>query len=89
MAKRTRVTIETDSLLILRSGGALRAMCPECAAEVELIALENAGVVSNLDHSGLEEWLNSKERHRPQSADGTTLLSLNSLLARVRNDRPQ
>jgi hypothetical protein len=89
MAKQTRVTIETDSLLILRSGGALRAMCPECAAEVEVIALENAGVVSNLDRNGLEEWLNSKERHRPQSTDGTTLLCLNSLLALVRNNRPQ
>jgi hypothetical protein len=67
----------------------MRAMCPECAAEVEVIALENAGVVSNLDRSGLEEWLNSKERHRPQSADGTTPHCLNSLLTLVRNNRPQ
>jgi hypothetical protein len=59
MAKRTRITIETDSLLILRSRSSKRAWCPRCAAEVEMIALEHAGVVSNLEAEALEEWRNS------------------------------
>jgi hypothetical protein len=83
MAKRTRITIETDSLLILRSSSPRRAWCPQCAAEVEMIALENAGVVSNLEPPALEEWLNSGELHRLQATDGLTLTCLNSLLARV------
>jgi hypothetical protein len=33
----------------------------------------------------LEEWLNSVKLHRLQAADGSTLICLNSLLARVRN----
>jgi hypothetical protein len=85
MAKQTKITIETDSLLILRSRNSRRAWCPLCAADAEMIALENAGVISNLDRPALEEWLNSGNLHRSQAADGSVLICLNSLLARVRN----
>src|SRR4051794_10313758 len=43
MAKQTKITIETDSLLILRGRNSTRAWCPRCAAEGEMIALENTG----------------------------------------------
>ena len=64
MAKHTKITIESDSLLILRSGSSQRAWCPRCAAEGDMIALENAGVVSNLDH----RWLNT---HLPEFTSGS------------------
>jgi hypothetical protein len=83
MAKQTRITVETDSLLILRGRSSLRAWCSRCAAEVEMIALEETGVVSNLERPELEEWLNSGELHRLQAGDGSKLICLNSLLARV------
>jgi hypothetical protein len=85
MAKQTRITIETDSLLILRGRSSRRAWCSRCAAEVEMIALEDTGVISNLERPQLEEWLNSGELHRSQ-ADGSTLMCLNSLLARVQKN---
>lgn len=87
MAKQTKITIETDSLLILRSRNLKRAWCPLCVAEVEMIALENAGVISNLDRPALEEWLNSGNLHRSQADDGSVLICLNSLLARVQNTK--
>ena len=43
MAKQTKITIEIDSLLILRRGNSTRAWCPRCAAEGEMIALEKTG----------------------------------------------
>ena len=61
MAKRTRITIETDSLLILRSRRSRRAWCPRCLAEADMIALDEVGVISNLERPALEEWLNSEE----------------------------
>jgi hypothetical protein len=48
-----------------------------------MLALENAGVISNLDPRALEEWLNSGELHQLQTIGGLTLTCLNSLLARV------
>jgi hypothetical protein len=83
MAKQTKITIETESLLVLRGRSSKRAWCPRCAAEVDMIALETAGVVSNLEPAALEEWLNSAELHQLQAADGSTLTCLNSLLAHV------
>jgi hypothetical protein len=61
--------------------------CRGCGAEVAAIALENVGVISNLERAALEEWLNSGELHRLQTEDGSMLICLNSLLARVQNKK--
>jgi hypothetical protein len=84
MANKTTITIETDSLLTLRGRTSKRAWCPMCAAEVDVAALEDIGVVSNLDRAALAEWLNSGDLHRLQTADGSEVICLNSLLALVR-----
>jgi hypothetical protein len=88
MAKQTKITIETDSLLILRGRSTSRTWCPLCAAEGEMIALENLGILSNLDRPAVEEWLNSGKLHRAQAADGSELICLDSLLAHLRNPKP-
>ena len=85
MAKQTTVTIETDSLLIFQARSSNRSWCTDCGAEVEVIAMEQIGVVSNLDQPALQQWLNSAGLHRSQGPNGSTLLCLNSLLACVQN----
>ena len=88
MAKLTKITIESESLLMLRGRSSTRGWCPQCGAEAEMVAWENVGVVSNLDLSGLQAWLNSGELHRSQTDDdGSPLICLNSLLARVQNTK--
>jgi hypothetical protein len=87
VAKQTRITIETDSLLIVRGRSPNRAWCPLCAAEVEMISLSDTGVISNLEPASFEQWLNSGELHRSQTADGSAVVCLNSLLARVQNSK--
>jgi hypothetical protein len=85
MAKQTKITIRTDSLLLLRGCNSTRARCPLCNAESEMVALENLQVISNLDRTALEEWINSGELHRLEGDGGSPLICLNSLLARVRS----
>ncbi len=87
MAKQTKITIKTDSLLVLRGVGSTRARCPLCNGESEMIALENLQVISNLDRSALEEWINSGELHRLKGEDDSALVCLNSLLACVRHTK--
>jgi hypothetical protein len=84
MAKRTRITIETDSLLVLRGRKALRAWCVQCSAEAEMIPLRDVGVVSNLLPAEVQAWLESPDLHHTKTADGTALICLNSMLRRVR-----
>ncbi len=87
MAKRTRITIETDSLLVLRARKSLRAWCPQCAAEAEMIPLSDVGVVSNLPPAEVQAWMESPDLHHTKAADGNDLICLNSMLKRVRRTR--
>ena len=87
MAKQTKITIRTDSLLLVRGGSSTRARCPRCNGESEMIALENLQVISNLDRPALEEWINSGQLHRLQGEDGSALVCLNSLLSSVRHTK--
>jgi hypothetical protein len=85
MAKRTTITLESESLLILHGRNSNRAWCPRCSAEVDLVAMKDMGVITNLGQPDLEQWLSSEELHRSQAADGSLLICLNSLLGRVQN----
>jgi hypothetical protein len=81
MAKQTKVTIETESLLILGGRGSLRMGCPECAAEGEMIPV---GVISNLAPAEVGAWFASEAIHHSRAADGAQLICLNSLLKLVK-----
>ena len=87
MAKQTKITIETESLVVLHGRSSTRSWCQQCAALREMVALENMGVISNLDRTEVEEWLNSGKLHRLQAPDGSSLICLNSLLARVQDTK--
>ena len=83
MAKQTTITIETDSLLILRGRSSRHGWCQRCKRDVELIAMEDTAIVTNLQQSVLEEWINSDEIHRFRAPDGSGLTCLDSLLSHV------
>lgn len=84
MTRETKITIETESLLILRTQSPLRAWCPVCGFEVEMIPLDGVGVISNLPSPDIEAWIQSEDLHHTNSADGALLICLNSMLKRVR-----
>jgi hypothetical protein len=87
MARQTKITIETDSLLVLRGRSSLRAWCPECGAEGEMIVLGEVGVISNLAPSDVKAWLECEMIHRSQAPDGAQLICLNSLLKRTQQPK--
>ena len=87
MAKQTKITIETDSLLILRGRTLLRAWCPQCSGETEMVPLEGVGVISNLPASEVEAWIESEDLHHSQAPDGGQLICLNSLVKCVQKPK--
>ena len=48
-----------------------------------MFALQGTAVFSNLLAHEVVEWLNSGDLHRSQTPEGTELICLNSLLARL------
>ena len=87
MAKQTRITIETDSLLVLKGRTPLRAWCPQCNSEGEMVPIEGVAVISNLARSAVDAWIESDELHHSQSANGAPLICLNSLLKRMQRTK--
>ena len=85
MTNPAKISVETSSLLILRTQAAERAWCPQCGAESEMVALDRIGVVSNLDREALEEWLNSGRIHRLDSSNGSSVICLTSLLVWIQD----
>ena len=83
MAKQTKITVETESLLLFRGCTPLRAWCPECGAECEMVPVDELGVVSNLPEPEVEAWFQSEGVHHTTTANGTPLICLNSMLKRV------
>jgi len=87
MAKETKITIETESILILRGRSPLLAWCRDCGDEVEMIPLDGVGVISNLASPEVEVWMQSEDLHHTVTADGASLICLNSMLKRIQKSK--
>ncbi len=77
-------TLAADCCALVVAGTAGK---PIAESRAHTVPNRIVGIISNLERSALEEWLNSEELHRPQAADGSTLICLNSLLAYVRKTK--
>jgi len=75
--KRTEITIETDRVLIIRRRRVLRAWCPECGREVEMVDPREAEAITVVAGSALRDCA---QWHIAQSQDGAGLICLDSLL---------
>jgi hypothetical protein len=84
LAKHTKITIQTDSLIVMRGRKPLKAICPECGVETEMIPVSEIGIVSNLPPTEVNAWMQAEGLHRLHAPDGTLLLCLSSMLKRVR-----
>ncbi|HEX8815717.1 MAG TPA: hypothetical protein VF753_09470 [Terriglobales bacterium] len=84
--KRTEITVETDQILVLRKSRTSRNWCAECGREVEMVTVNNAGVLTggNAQTPKLQAVLpggrDDRGWHWSQDADGTPLICLESLL---------
>ncbi len=90
MAKRTtRITVETRRTLIIQRANPVRAWCSHCAAEVDTVVLDAAGVLAQVDDSTIQQWLDSEELHAAQMKDGMARICLDSLLRSASRALPQ
>lgn len=90
MAKRTtQITIETKRTLIIRGANPVRAWCTRCATEVDMVVLEAAGVLAQVDPSTIQSWLDTEELHAAQMSDGSARICLDSLLRSASRALPQ
>ena len=74
--KTTRITVETENLLVVRRGKTIVTWCPACCADVEVMMLEGEDIPS----SYLRDWLATAKLHLWRPAEGSAQVCLPSLL---------
>jgi probable HAF family extracellular repeat protein len=78
--KTTRITVETDTLMVIRRAKAVFAWCPDCHAEVNAITLDSDGVTQAATAAHLQRWLETGKLHFWQQANEAAQICVPSLL---------
>jgi hypothetical protein len=80
VVKTTRITIETESLLVVRRGKTIVTWCPVCHADVEAMAIEGTGLGHDISSTLLREWFAAGKLHLSSLEADPVQICLNSLL---------
>ena len=80
MKKRTKITIETHRVQIIRRRKqAVQAWCPECSATVPMLTPEEAAALVNVTSRTIYRRVETGELHFTETPEGALLICLNSL----------
>jgi hypothetical protein len=80
--KTVCITIETSRLLVILRRTSARAWCEQCASEVEMIPLESAAELAQVNAQTIQLLLANGRFHVSKSG-GPVQICLNSLLREV------
>jgi hypothetical protein len=78
--KTTRITIETESLLVVRRGRTVVTWCPTCCAQAEVMTLECDSLGEDVPSALLTNWLAAGKLHSWSPEGGPTQICMKSLL---------
>jgi hypothetical protein len=78
--KRMQITIETDQVTVIRRPYSARGWCQECGCEVDVVRIEDGGVLAGMTRPVLRENAGTRRWHLSETTDGSMLVCLVSLL---------
>ena len=84
--KTTRITIETESLLVVHREKTIVARCPVCCAEVEAMTLAGESLREDIPSTLMRDWLATGRLHLWNSDGGPDRICLTSLLQCFESD---
>lgn len=79
--KRIQIIVETDRVLIIRRRGCVRHWCSECGRETDMVSLSQAGLRTGVAELLLRDGARGGKWHMTETAGGSPLICLDSLLA--------
>jgi len=80
VVKTTRITIETESLLVVRRSKTIVTWCPMCCALAEAMSLEGDSLGEDIHSALLSDWLAAGKLHLWSPDGGPAQICLKSLL---------
>jgi hypothetical protein len=78
--KTTRITVETETLIVVRRAKATLAWCRDCRAQVDVITLDNDSLAEPTIAAQIHDWQGTGKLHLWRPANGTTQICVTSLL---------
>lgn len=87
--KTTRITVETETQVVIRRAKTDLAWCPVCRAEVDAVTLDNDSIAEPETAAQIQEWLGSRRLHFWRSARGLAAICLPSLFQCLELDEVQ
>ena len=78
--RTTRITVETELLVVIRRAKAVPAWCPECLDNVETITLDAESLTEPATAAQIQEWLATGKLHLWQPVNGCAQICVTSLL---------
>jgi len=78
--RTTRITVETDTFLVIRRAKTAVARCPDCCAEVDVITLTPDSIAEPSTSAQVEQWAATSRLHLWYTADGVVQICVTSLL---------
>ena len=80
VVRATRITIETESLLVVRRGKTIVTWCPACCAQAEAMTLDGDSLADAIPSTLLRDWLAAGKLHFWSPDGGPAQICLTSLL---------
>lgn len=85
MSKRKiRITVETDSVLLVRRANSSRAWCEKCADFSEYASIEVAIALASADTDTLTQLVRADRLHLTKATDESPLVCLRSILKHIK-----
>jgi len=80
-AKRiTRITFETERVLVIRGKRCRDVWCEACGAQVQMVTLGEASSIAGLSELAICRQIDARFLHSTETPDGLIVICLNSLL---------
>lgn len=80
--KRTEITIETQRTVTIRRRRSMRAWCPQCGCDVDMVGLAEAETLTGMSGAVLHDYAKGRGWHVVQGHDGHSVVCLESYLNR-------
>lgn len=76
---RTRITVETERLLIISRHEGAMVWCAACNRRVRMISVDEATTLTRLSSRTIYRWVETEKLHFTETADGLLRICATSL----------
>ena len=76
---RTRITIQTERILVMGRGRSLYSLCAGCGDEVRMVTVDQAATLARLSSREIYREVEAGALHFRETSEGSVLICINSL----------